>query len=184
MNKNYSLKEIKEELFKEISELEEKDPSWKNCRHCPFKGKCCIDNDIDIREDEWNEIKKVLDNNQSIKDQVKNNFINNSKCYFRTETCCLINDIRPTNCIYTPYQVIQNIYSNKLMYSLRSENCDFTTKEIDSKKLDEKDYLIKVPDSDHYYLFLNHWFLNYENNSIDCYKETGYERLKEYFEKK
>jgi hypothetical protein len=94
MNKNYSLKEIKEELFKEISELEEKDPNWKNCRHCPFKGKCCIDNDIDIREDEWNEIKKVLDNNQSIKDQVKNNFINNSKCYFRTETCCLINKRR------------------------------------------------------------------------------------------
>ncbi|MFA6862209.1 MAG: hypothetical protein WCR56_07585 [Bacilli bacterium] len=182
MNRNYTLAEIKAELLKEISQLEEKDPSWLICRHCPFKGKCCIDNDIDIREDEWQEIKEVLDKNPNIRKQVKDNFLHDSKCYFRTESCCLINDVRPTNCLYTPYQVIQNIYDQKLMYSLRSGTCDFITKEEDSKPLSPDEYLIPIKGTDHYYLFLNYWFLNYENQSIDCYKETGYERLKEYFQ--
>ncbi len=180
MVKNYSLAEIKEELNREIEELEEKDPSYLNCRHCPYKGKCCIDNDIDIREDEWNEIKSLLDSSLEIKQKVRENFINDRKCYFRTDTCCLINDIRPTNCLYTPYQVIQNIYDFKITYSKRSPECDFETVEEDSFELDDKEYLKKI--GEHYYLFLNHWFLSFENQSENCYKETGFERLREYFE--
>lgn len=181
--KSYSLSEIKQELLKEIGELEEKDPSWKNCRKCPFRGKCCIDNDIDIRDDEWEEIKALLDQNESIRNQVKENFINNRKCYFRTEKCCLIHPIRPTNCLYTPYQAIQNEFSLEVEYSLRSPSCDFETKTISlDKPLKKEDYLLYIPDSEHYYLLLNHWYGNFEERSEACFKDLAYWRLKEYFQ--
>lgn len=177
--KNYSLDEIKEELNKEIEGLEKLDPSYLNCRKCPFKGKCCIDNDIDIREDEWNEIKKILDSSFLIRQQVKQNFLKGRKCYFRTEKCCLLGEKRPTNCLYTPYQVIQNIYDGTITYNQRDESCNFITKEEKMPLLDFKNPYLKL--ENHYYLFLNHWFFLYENCSVDCYKMTGQERLKEYF---
>lgn len=180
--KKHSLEEIKQELFQEIEELERKDPSWLNCRHCPFKGKCCIDNDIDIRDDEWEEIKHLLDTDEIIRRQVKENFDKGSKCYFRTDSCCLIHPIRPTNCIYTPYQVIQNLDDHTLMYSRRSNCCDFEIVIKPSKPLKEEDYLLKLQEENHYYLFLNHWFLHYDQKSDDSYKEEAYYRLKYYFE--
>ena len=177
---NYSLQEIKEELLKEIAELEEADPSWKNCRVCPFKGKCCLDNDIDIREDEWEEIKTLLDKDSSIREQVYQNLLSHSRCYFHSEKCCLIAPIRPTNCLYTPYQLIQNVYDKSIEYSLRSPSCDFETREEkEDSLLPLSPYLIQK--GEHTYLFLNYWFLNYENQSEGTYKETGEERLKEYF---
>ena len=177
----YTLKEIKDELNHEIEELEKVDPSWKNCHNCPFKGKCCIDNDIDIRDDEWNEIKHLLDTDSDIKNLVYQNFINNSKCYFRTEKCCLINDIRPTNCLYTPYQVVQNIYNRKLTFSLRSDKCDFTTKEIPFHFIGKSKYLIEIPSTGHTYLLLNHWYFEYDQNSENPNKEDGKTRLSKYF---
>lgn len=184
MKKNYTLPEIKEELLKEISELEEMDPSWKNCRECPFHGRCCNGNDIDIREDEWEEIKTVLDRNPLIRGEVKQNFLSGKKCYFQSMTCCLINPVRPTNCLYTPYQAIQNLYDGNIAYSHRSKECLFTTKEIASKMLDPGKYLIRIEGEEHPYLLLNHWYLDYENQSEGTYKETGEERLKEYFSAK
>lgn len=180
MKQNYSLEEIKKELFGEIEVLFQKEPLFERCLSCPFKGKCCIDNDIDIREDEWNLIKKRLDESEEIRNQVKDNFMNNRKCYFRTEKCCLIHEIRPTNCIYTPYQVVQNIYDKKIIYSFMDEECNFTTmeKEMDSL-LDEKETYISIDKRT--YLFLNHWYFAFENQSIDCFKMTGEERLREYF---
>lgn len=178
---NYTLKEIKDELFREIEELEKRDPSYLSCRKCPRQGKCCIGNDIDIREDEWEEIKSFLDKNNDEREKIRENLIRHSKCYFRTEACCLIHDIRPTNCIYTPYQMIQNLYDNTLTFSIRSEECDFETITIDSVPLDDKQYIRKEETTGHYYLFLNYWFLRYENQSENGYKMTGEERLKEYF---
>lgn len=178
---NYTLTEIKEELFREIEELEKIDSSYLSCRKCPRHGKCCIGNDIDIREDEWDEIKSFLDKNTETRETIKENLKNHSKCYFRTEECCLIHDIRPTNCIYTPYQMIQNLYDFTLTYSLKSHECDFETVSISSNPLDTDTYIKKDEKTGHYYLFLNYWFLKFENQSENGYKMTGEERLKEYF---
>lgn len=182
MKHHYSLQEIKKELLQEISELEKKDPYWLNCRHCPRKGKCCIDNDIDIRDDEWEEIKSFLDQNEKIWNQVKKNFLAGSKCYFHTEKCCLIEKIRPTNCLYTPYQVIQNEYDQEIMFSIRNKECDFTTKTEKCKPLPPEAYLIYLEEAGHTYLLLNHWYLEFEEQSDGCFKEEGYWRLKDYFQ--
>lgn len=177
---NYTLKEIKEELLKEIAELEERDPSWKNCRKCPFKGKCCLENDIDIREDEWQEISSLLDKDSFIRSEVYKNYLADSRCYFHTEEKCLIAPIRPTNCLYTPYQLIQNVYSGDIEYSLRDEDCFFVTKEEKSNSLLPLDSPF-IERGGHTYLFLNYWFTKYENQSEGTYKLTGKERLDEYF---
>ena len=87
--KNHTLDEIKKELFKEIEELEEKDPFWKKCNNCPFKGKCCIDNDIDIREDEWIKIKKLLDNDGQIRAQVEENFRKERRVSWYAKQMCI-----------------------------------------------------------------------------------------------
>ncbi len=182
--KNYTLREIKDELNREIQELENIDPSCKNCRKCPFHGKCCIGNDIDIRDDEWEEIKHLLDENASLRSQVKANFDSGSLCYFRTDSCCLIHDLRPTNCLYTPYQVIQNLNDHKLTYSLRSSTCDFETETEDSLPLPEEKYLLPIPKTGHTYLLLNYWYRNFEEKSLGSFKEEARYRLQDYFEKK
>lgn len=182
--KNYTLDEIKNELNKEIEELEKLDSYWTKCRKCPFKGKCCIDNDIDIREDEWELIKNLLDSNSEIRGKVKNNFLNDKKCYFRTEECCLIHNIRPTNCIYTPYQAIVTKYENHLIYNKIDDNCNFKKIETSLDKANFNFCILKIDNEEHPYLFLNHWVDNFENQSIDSYKMLGRERLEEYFNSK
>lgn len=181
---NYTLREIKDELNREIQELEDIDPNWKNCRNCPLHGKCCIGNDIDIRDDEWEEIKHRLDENPFLQSQVKANFDSDSLCYFRTESRCLIHDIRPTNCLYTPYQVIQNLDDHKLTYSLRNSTCDFETETEDSLPLPEEKYLLPIPKTGHTYLLLNYWYRNFEEKSLGNFKEEARYRLQDYFEKR
>lgn len=182
MPRNYTLKEIKEELQREIDELYRKDPYWKKCLSCPFKGRCCEENDIDIREDEWEEISSFLAENPEVEKKVYENYLFHSRCYFHTSTCCLIAPIRPTNCLYTPYQLIQNLYDHTLEYNKPTEECTFETIEVPSKELPLTPYLIQR--GERTYLFLNYWFENFENQSEGTYKETGEERLKEYFTKK
>lgn len=180
--KEYTLAEIKAELFFEIETLENIEPVWKLCRKCPFHGKCCIDNDIDIREDEWKEIEGYILSDKKVYDEVRENFLLGRKCYFRTEECCLIHKIRPTNCIYTPYQLIKPRFSSDICFSSRSECCDFENIEKKDASLTfYNDFIVKVDDRQPYYLYLNYWFENYENRSIDCYKMTGKERLGEFF---
>lgn len=181
MNKTYTLDEIKAELFSEIEKLEEIEPYWHKCDKCPNKGKCCIDNDVDIRDDEWERIKKLLDDDKSIREQVKRNFDEGRKCYFRTEQCCLIHQIRPLNCIYTPYQVIQNIYNNHIMYSSIDDDCNFTTKEYIFKRQVPSKKILFLEKENRHYLLLNHWYFNYEDKSENKNKKLAEERLNEYF---
>lgn len=179
--KNHTLAEIKEELNRRIEKLENLDPFWKKCRHCPNHGKCCIDNDIDIREDEWNQIQKVLDSNASIREQVYDNLIHGRKCYFRTASCCLIHGIRPTNCIYTPYQAVISEYENHLIYNSVDEDCNFKRMETEADPYLINQDILEIKGEPHPYLLLNPWVKDYENQSVDCYKMLGEERLREYF---
>lgn len=181
MKKKCNLAEIKKELFHEINELEEKEPYWHKCDHCMNKGKCCIDNDIDIRDDEWMIIKDYLGSHPDIYERVKKNFNEGKKCYFRTEECCLIHDIRPLNCIYTPYQVIQNIYNDHILYSAIDDECNFISKEYRIKKQAPSKKILYLDKEKRYYLLLNHWYFNYEDNSDNKEKKVAEERLKAYF---
>lgn len=182
MDKTYTLDEIREELFSEIDELLDKDPYWHKCDHCNNKGKCCIDNDIEIREDEWERIKCLLDSSSDIRRQVKENLETGRKCYFRTESCCLIHDIRPLNCIYTPYQVIQNLYNDHICYSSIDDECNFVTKDYRIKKQVPSKKILYLDKEKRCYLLLNHWYLNYEEKSDKKEKEVAEKRLTEYFE--
>lgn len=183
--KNYSLREIKEELWREIGELEKLDPSYRKCRSCPFQGKCCLDNDIDIREDEWEEIQGFLEDHPERKEKVRENFLTGRKCYFHTSSMCLIAEVRPTNCLYTPYQAILTYPDQDLLYSFGDEDCDFTLRR--EKHVRKEDlhflspYLLYLPRAQHYYLYLNDWVDRFERNSVDGFKMLGEERLKEYF---
>lgn len=181
MKENYNLAEIKKELFHEIEELEKLDSFWKKCDHCPHHGKCCIDNDIDIREDEWEEIRGFLDTHEIERRCIRENLLSGRKCYFRVPEKCLIHEIRPTNCIYTPYQVIQNLYDHHIYYSLVSQDCDF--KEVDRpfpKQVPSKKFLVPEKDG-HVYLLLNYWYLRFESKSEKSEKKLGEDRLKAYF---
>ncbi len=181
MDKTYTLDEIREELFSEIEELEMKEPYWHKCDHCRNKGKCCIDNDIEIREDEWKKIKALLDSSSEKRRQVKENLDHNRKCYFRTESCCLVHEIRPLNCIYTPYQVIQNLYNDHISYSSIDEECNFKTEDYRMKRQVPSKKILYLEKEKRYYLLLNHWYLHYEEKSKEKDKETAEKRLTEYF---
>ncbi len=181
MKKTYSLDEIREELFSEIDELLEKEPYWHKCDHCMNKGKCCIDNDIEIRDDEWERIKYLLDSTIDVRKQVMENLNLKRKCYFRTESCCLIHDIRPLNCIYTPYQVMQNLYDDHIYYSSIDEECNFETKEYRIKKQVPSRKILYLEKEKRYYLLLNHWYLKYEENSLNKDKDLAENRLIQYF---
>lgn len=181
MSRIYSLAEIKAELCSEIEKLEALDPFWKRCRNCPFKGRCCIDNDIDIREDEWFEIKALLDSSETIKAQVRDNFLHHRKCFFQTEKCCLIHPIRPCNCLYTPYQAVLTDYEHHLIFNVMDEKCEFETKEILYHPMDVKEPIIWIPGQEHPYLFLNYWVSKFGKETIDSYEMSGEERLREYF---
>ncbi len=181
MDKTYTLDEIRDELFSEIDELLEKEPFWHQCDKCRRKGKCCIDNDVEIREDEWERIKSLLDSSPIIKNQVKENLIKKRKCYFRTESCCLIHDIRPLNCIYTPYQAIQNLYNDHITYSSCDEECNFVTQDYRIRKQVPSKKILYIEKEKRYYLLLNHWYLVYEENSVDSEKKLAEDRLIEYF---
>lgn len=180
--KEFTLEEIEAELFREIEVLEELDPVWKNCRKCPFHGKCCIDNDIDIREDEWNRIETYILSCRDIYEGIKRNYFSGRKCYFRSDECCLIHEVRPTNCIYTPYQLIHPRFSKEIYYSMRTECCDFESmKKEDSMLSFYNDFIVQVENERPFYLYLNYWYENFENRSVDSFKMEGEERLKEFF---
>ena len=102
----YTYEQIRDILISQITQLLEIEPKWKQCNKCPNSGHCCIGADITIYNYEWNIIKKFLLENPIVFDEVKLNYKRKSLCYFRTNDKCLIHNIRPLNCVFTPYQAI------------------------------------------------------------------------------
>lgn len=162
----YTYKEIKTELLSEIAQLLTIEPKWKKCDKCPHSGFCCIGADITLYQCEWDRIEFYLLQNPLILEQVRKNYVAHSQCYFRVSDRCLIHDIRPLNCIFTPYQAIYG--ADKLIhYSSYQDNCRTTRLSVKSDGIDLSHLFIPLPTKSSYthYLLMNHWYLNYEANS-------------------
>lgn len=170
----YTYEQIREVLISQISRLLEIEPKWKQCSKCPNSGVCCIDANITIYDYEWDIIRKYLIENPVVFNEVKLNYQRKSLCYFRTNDRCLIHNIRPLNCIFTPYQAIYG--SNKLIhYSPYKKDCSHLKATfISCEGIDLSQLFINIPSdsSSTYYLLLNHWYQDYEKNSLVCNTEV------------
>lgn len=177
ISKEYSLEELKKVLFHKFYNLIKIDPYWEKCMNCPNHGKCCIGADISIREDEWVAIKQYLVNLRgSDKETLLNNINNNIFCPFRTKDKCIIHEVRPMNCIWTPFQAVQNVNNGNIMYSIIDTECKSRLVTLENQEfINPNIEYIKLPDSDikRYYLFLNYFIINYENNSNCSYKKLS-----------
>lgn len=163
---NYAIYELREILFQKIDRLIEIEPYWNKCMHCQHKGNCCIKADISIREDEWKIIKEYIRNfNESDKAILRHNIKQHIFCPFRTSDKCLIHEVRPLNCIWTPFQVVQNIQSNDLTFYVSNKSCTRFRKIIENfPKINDEFVLLKSFGKEYYYLFLNDIFNEYINN--------------------
>jgi len=175
--KEHSLEELRNILFQKVNKLIEIEPYWKRCIHCPRHGKCCIDADISIRTDEWIVIKQHLVNLRDSDKEILLNNINNSVfCPFRAVDKCIIHKVRPMNCIWTPFQAVQNVNNGNIMYSIIDTECESKLVTLENQEFVNPNIeYIKLPDSDikRYYLFLNYFIINYENNSDYSYKNLS-----------
>lgn len=175
--KKYSLEELKTILFHKINNLIDIEPYWAKCMNCPNHGKCCIGADISIREDEWTIIKQYLVKlNEHDKKTLLNNFNNNILCPFRAEDKCIIHEMRPMNCIWTPFQAVQNVNNGNIMYSVIDTECKSRLVTLENQEfINSNIEQIELPDSDisRHYLFLNNFIINYENSSNYSYKNLS-----------
>ncbi|MCI8791013.1 MAG: YkgJ family cysteine cluster protein [Lachnospiraceae bacterium] len=168
----YTYNEIKEALLSQISQLLAIEPKWNKCNKCPYSGACCIGADISVYEYEWLIIRDYLLANPDILSTVRKNFNSKSLCYFRTQDKCVIHEIRPLNCIFTPYQVICGADSH-LHYTPYTQDCSsLHTISIPKNGFDLSKLYVPLPDypssSTTYYLLLNHWYRDYEEKSPVC----------------
>lgn len=179
----YTYEQIREVLMSQISQLLEIEPKWKKCNKCPNSGVCCIGADITMYEYEWKIISKYLIDNPVVFSEVKLNYKRRSLCYFRTDDKCLIHDIRPLNCIFTPYQAIYGA-DKCIHYAPYKEDCLLLKPvSISCNELDLSQLFIHLP-SDHtsvYYLLLNHWYQDYEFKSFVCNSEIKLSEVLEHF---
>ncbi len=103
-----------------IHELEQLEPKWKNCRECPLSGKCCDGAFIYlIFPEEAEEISRYLQANPEKLAYAKKRAANKEGCYFydKTASQCLIHDVRPLLCRWTPYTAMTGFY--------RDDQCNF-----------------------------------------------------------
>lgn len=165
-NNNYTIEELREILFQKIDRLIEIEPSWSKCMRCQHKGKCCIKADISIREDEWKIIKEYIQNfNESDKSVLRHNIKHHIFCPFRASDKCLIHEVRSLNCIWTPFQVVQNIQTNDLTFYIPYLSCKYFRKTIKKyPKINDEFVKLRIGNKECYYLFLNDIYIEYINN--------------------
>ena len=163
------LDSIIEVLYKEES-------YWNICRPCQCKGYCCVGADISVDVNEWSIIKEYI---QYLplkeKDELNNNIAGKKQCIFHTADKCLIYNIRPENCRYTPYQAVVGRF-NILKYSMvkidpLTKTCKFKTirKKIsqEERHLFEQLCFVSLPNYDTFtkYISLNWLAINFPSNA-------------------
>lgn len=149
-----------------IKNLYDQESFWSICNPCMCNGYCCIGADISAYKTEWKRIKeyvKLLQDEEKL--LLSKNITNGIQCIFRTNDKCLIHNVRPENCRYTPYQaLIDN--NNNLIYSMvkvntNSKKCEFkrTSIKVGKKEINilEQNAIIMLPNYDIFtkYLSLN-----------------------------
>jgi len=114
-------------LNETINELRKIEPYWSCCFPCNNEGKCCIGADVAIYPSEWNIIEnQIIHFSDSEKAVLLSNIKLKRHCVFRSKEKCLIHDVRPLNCRYTPFQYAITP-DNYLHYAMMSRNCNFQT---------------------------------------------------------
>lgn len=163
---NCTIQELRKILLQKINKLMKIEPYWNKCIHCENYGKCCIEADISIRTDEWKLIKAyILKLSTSDKSSLKYNIEHNIFCPFRTSDKCLIHEVRPINCIWTPFQVVQNIQTNDLTYYISNSSCNFSKTIVKNlKKINDEFVLLKSYNKEYYYLVLNDIYIEFMSN--------------------
>jgi Fe-S-cluster containining protein len=169
-----SIQQLRKILFQKVDNLIKIEPYWSKCIKCQKYGECCINADISIREDELIIIKKYIsqmcnNDKKALIDNIKQNIF----CPFRTSDKCLIHEVRPLNCIWTPFQVVQNIQNNNIIYYSMINKCN-QQKEIVKEhfqKITEEYVKLKAynssdENSERYYLFLNDIYIPYVSHPI------------------
>ncbi|HGY2353400.1 TPA: YkgJ family cysteine cluster protein [Citrobacter farmeri] len=115
-------------LEKAILELESIDPSWKNCRECPHSGKCCDGAFIQvIFPEEAKAISDYLTANPDKLAYAEQRAAMHENCYFHDPKAnkCLIHDVRPILCRWTPYTATTG--GGSLNVKLRDKQCNFSS---------------------------------------------------------
>lgn len=166
LNNNYTIEELRRILFHRIEKLIKIEPYWNKCMHCQHHGKCCIKANVSIREDEWIVIKEYIQNlNESDKSDLRYNIEHNIFCPFRASDKCLIHEVRPLNCIWTPFQVVQNIQTNNITYYMSNNSCDFSKNMIKNfNKITDEFVFLESYNTKIYYLFINDIYIEFIKN--------------------
>lgn len=110
-----------------IAELENIEPSWKNCRTCPHSGKCCDGAFIEVVfPEEATAIATYLRDHPAKLEYAKKRAEESKNCYFYDSTArqCLIHEVRPILCRWTPYTAIKQ-YGAPVHANYRDANCEF-----------------------------------------------------------
>lgn len=112
-------------LDRVISRLETNESSWRNCRSCPFNGKCCDGATLKVFPEEGREILQHIKLNPNVRAHSIGRYKDRKPCYFydRDAKACLIHEIRPINCRWTPYTVF--IGDAGLSGMMRDSQCNF-----------------------------------------------------------
>ena len=115
-----------ETAIKELCEIE---PFWDRCRPCISKGKCCEGAEIKPSKKEKIVISLyMLFRPLSEKRRLKENKLKSRYCIYQTPEKCLIHNVRPEVCRYTPYQCVitpGNVLKYSLVGSDEKNRCTF-----------------------------------------------------------
>lgn len=156
-----------------IAELLSIEPFWNICYPCKFQGFCCIGAEITFDGNEKNIVDQYVStlpaNEQEI---IRDNAARNQHCIYRAPEKCLIHDVRPENCRYTPFQATidpENILRYSMVRIGKSGHCEFRSREIQlsepltSHYRHEKFLLLPNFDRNTRYLSLN-WIVQQGNH--------------------
>ena len=125
--------EAREVIDAEVKALIDTEPTWGSCTDCPNHGKCCDGAPISIWPEEWDPIQRKLHDGSELRQYVRDRFADQTKCYFYDPdaSSCLIYDVRPLNCVWTPYMLFR-ADGDGLSGSLKSHDCQF--KKVDPSR--------------------------------------------------
>jgi Fe-S-cluster containining protein len=133
-------------LEEAIEKLESMEPTWKNCKACPNAGKCCDGAPIIVFQEEWDAIAQYLKAYPKKLAYAADRFEQGKECYFHdpNATQCLIHEVRPLNCRWTPYTIMAELKKEGPYTGwIRYKNCEF---------IKIKDYVDKVTPRPPYFL--------------------------------
>ena len=158
-----------------VHELLAIEPFWKICFPCKFKGYCCIGAEISFSDAEMQITKEYIKKlSPEEKDIIVQNNLSSKHCIYRAPDKCLIHDVRPMNCRYTPFQCGINP-QNELLYSMvkvgSSGHCEFKSQKLQLSEpqatllRSQKFLRLENFDRQTYYLSLNHLYSAHKEQS-------------------